>query len=137
MMVDEIATIREEYESIAKMWRRTYFIFRYLHYVLGLVAVLSSVVVVAGPELGIDDRTIRLFAVVTMAATGTNAFMAPHETYSRFRRAWSLLRSALVRHRLGLAKAAAVIDAYNQGEAIINEPPSVSSPSANQHSAKF
>jgi hypothetical protein len=115
---DAVATqikIKDEWESYLKFWF-------YLHYFLGAWTILLSTLIASTPEgLTFSKANYSVIAWILAASTGIFAMLNPNERGTRYRKAWSLLNSAITRYRAKQISVEEVLAAYETGEDIIHE----------------
>jgi hypothetical protein len=96
-----------------------------LFYSLGVGTIVLSTLIAAQPKwLGWSADFYGLLAWVLAVVAGLNTFLNPAEKGDRYRRAWSGLNTELTRYNADPTYTVNhVLDAYNQGEAIIHQAP--------------
>jgi hypothetical protein len=106
-------------------WRRAFIFWYSAYYVLGLITIILSTLIASRPKmLGITDDGYGLAAWALAVFTGLSTFLNSGDRGSRYRRAWSILFSQLTRYKGDASYTVNhVLEAYNQGEAIIHERP--------------
>jgi hypothetical protein len=104
-------------------WWWLIFLFCYgVHYALGVTAIVLSTLVASKPKFFGGDQFFDVAAWLLAMTTGVFAFVTPAEIGGRYRAAWSHLSTALTRYAVNPSYTVEdVLEAYNQGEAIIHQ----------------
>ncbi len=114
-----------EQEMTCQAWRQYFHNWAAVHYVTGLLAIALSTYNAINPfELTQDAPAMKICAWALAFLTAAITFLQPGERFSRYRRAWTVLRSALTLYRAdrtGKFKASRVVAAYLRGEEIIHQ----------------
>lgn len=111
--------IIEEVESYLKSWKRQTWILRFLHVLLGLIAIISSVTVASRlipPESPLMSWIAWLAAITSAIVTS----MGLEAKSNNMRTAWRILNTAHLRYKKE-GDMDKLIEAYKTGEEIIGD----------------
>lgn len=115
--------------QITNEWKAYFKFWFYLHYGLGALGIILSALIASKPTwFGFKEDPYAALACVLAISTSLFTFLKPNERGTRYRRAWSILNSAITRYRAKKSSIDDVLAAYDQGEAIIHEDTPASQP---------
>jgi hypothetical protein len=108
---------------IKNTWKNFFGFWYGVHYALGSATILLSTLVASQPKaFGLSADGYNLLSWLLAALTALFTFFGPADRGDKYRRAWSLLNSQLTRYKVDNSYTVNhVLDAYNEGEAIIHQ----------------
>jgi hypothetical protein len=119
-MTTRAEAIRDQikYKNI---WRRDFLCLILLHYTVGILIIGLSSLLAAKPEFfGFSQTFYQLIAWVIAASTAVITFLQPQAMGLRFHQAWVILDAEIKLYLEDPSRhLATVLDAWQQGEAII------------------
>jgi hypothetical protein len=112
--------IREQVK-LRDTWRRCFRGWTFVHYLIGISAILLSSLVASKPTW-LDGNTVSILAWLVAAFTGLLTFLTPDKKADKYIRAWSILSGEITRYNTNKAHTVDdVLEAYHQGENLIHE----------------
>jgi len=110
----------DEIDAELRGWRRSAALLQGVQVLLAVVAVISSILVAA--QMKLSQTQIRWLAVLSAIATSMLSAFDPGGEANRFRNAWRVLNSAVVRFQNDQSVAVSTLfDAYDKGEKTIGD----------------
>lgn len=106
--------------KIKNSWKRSFAGWSWVHYTIGICAILLSTLVASKP-IWLDERQVSFFAWLVAAFTGLLTFLTPDKKADKYIRAWSVLNSEITRYNTNEEHTVEdVLDACHYGENIIH-----------------
>jgi len=112
--------IPEDVRVRLQTWKWLFNLFLWLHYIFGVLGVLSSALAAALSKQG--SGWVTGFAVTSACCFAVIGFVAPEKRYLGFVRAWRTLAAASSRYQHGIVDLASLLAVMARCEIVASEP---------------
>lgn len=112
--------IPKKVEKQFKKWERQVVVLRFFHVLLGIIAIVASLIVAAKIN-SFDKEWIEWIALTAAVSTGLMTGLGLGSKGNRMRSAWRILNAAKIRYESEIINEKALVDKYEEAEELIGD----------------